>query len=439
MKPKKSIAYASLILGAVFFLFSCSERKEREEFELRASKIHEEVLTVDTHCDTPSLMLRGDWDIGIRHEPGQIRSGKIDLPRMKEGGVDAAFFAAYVRQGERTPEGYRNARERAQLLLDAVHKMCRDYPQMVELATTPEDAYRLEKQGKRAAFIGMENGYPIGRDLTLLEDYYERGVRYLTLCHSQDNDICDSSTDEKNPEDNGLSEFGEEVVKECNRLGIMVDVSHISDQSFFDVLEMTEAPIIASHSSVRALCDHPRNMSDEVLQALSANNGVIQICFVSSFVKKPKPNPERDKALQELRKKYGSWGEIKEEDEEKVYQEYMQINQKYPEDRATVKELVDHIDYVVKLIGVDHVGIGTDFDGGGDIKGCEDVSKMPAITKELLRRGYSENDIAKIWGGNIMRVMKKVIEVSQRIHNNQIQEETLNGNISPCFPLLSTL
>lgn len=424
MKTTGLIAYASLILGTVFFLFSCSERQEREEFELRAREIHENVLTVDTHCDTPSLMLRGDWDIGIRHESGQIRSGKIDLPRMKEGGLDAAFFAVYVRQGERTPEGYRIARERAQLLLDAVHKMCRDYPQRVELAVTPEDAYRLEKEGKRAAFIGMENGYPIGRDLDLLEVYYERGVRYLTLCHSQDNDICDSSTDEKNPEDNGLSEFGEEVIKECNRLGIMVDASHISGQSFFDVLEMTEAPIIASHSGVRALCDHPRNMSDEMLQALASNSGVIQICFVSSFVKKPKPNPERDKALQKLREKYGSWGEIKEEDWEKVYQEYAQISQRYPEDKATVKELVDHIDHVVKLVGVDHVGIGTDFDGGGEIKGCEDTSKMPAITMELLRRGYSEDDIAKIWGGNIMRVMKEVLEVSQRTRNTQIKEET---------------
>jgi membrane dipeptidase len=421
MKSKRSIVWVSILLGMVFFLFSCTEKQESQALEVRAKEIHERVLTVDTHCDTPSLMLREDWDIGVSHQPGGRRGSKIDLPRMEEGGLDAAFFAAYVRQGERTPQGYIKARERAHLLLDAIHKMCQDYPEMVELATAPEDAYRLEKEGKRAAFIGMENGYPIGKDISLVQKYFEKGVRYITLCHSQDNDICDSSTDSKNPEDNGLSAFGEEVVKECNRLGIMVDVSHISDQSFLDVLEVTAAPVIASHSSVRALCDHPRNISDDMLQVLAENGGVIQICLVSSFLKKPKPNPERDKALRELREKYGSWDEIKEEDWEKVYQDYMQINQRYPEDKATVQVLVDHIDHVVELVGIDHVGIGTDFDGGGEIKGCEDVSRIPAITEELLRRGYSEEDIRKIWGANMMRVFRRVIETSRRIRSSKIQ------------------
>jgi membrane dipeptidase len=299
-------------------------------------------------------------------------------------------------------------------MLDAIHKMGEDYPQLVELATSPEDAYRLEKEGKRAAFIGMENGYPIGKDLSLVEEYYDRGIRYITLCHSSDNDICDSSTDRPNPEDNGLSDFGKEVVAECNRLGIMVDVSHVSDKSFFDVLEVTKAPMIASHSCVRTLCDHPRNLSDEMLKALAANNGVIQICFVSSFVKKAKPNPEREKALAKLREKYGSWSEVRDESvREKMEDEYMDIYEKYPSEKATVQELVDHIDYVVNLIGVDHVGIGTDFDGGGSIEGCDDVSELPNITEELLRRGYSEKDIRKIWGANIMRVFRKVVERSK--------------------------
>jgi membrane dipeptidase len=291
--------------------------------------------------------------------------------------------------------------------------MAGDYPQLVELATSPEDAYRLEKEGKRAAFIGMENGYPIGKDLSFVKEYYDRGIRYVTLCHSSDNDICDSSTDRRNPEDKGLSDFGKEVVAECNRLGIMVDVSHVSDKSFFDVLEVTKAPVIASHSCVRALCDHQRNLSDDMLKALASNNGVIQICFVSSFVKKTKPNPEREKALAELREKYGSWSEVRDENlREKMEDAYMDIYEKYPSEKATVQELVDHIDYVVRLIGVDHVGIGTDFDGGGGVEGCDDVSELPNITTELLRRGYSEEDIRKIWGENIMRVFKKVIEIS---------------------------
>lgn len=415
MKEKKLATLIIILFGFGLLLSSCTAKRDGEALEEKAREIHKRVLTVDTHSDTPSLMVRSDWDIGVRHEPGQRRSGKIDLPRMKEGGLDAEFFAVFVSQGKRSPEGYGRAQKRASLLLEAIHKMVSDYPDLVELATTPEDAYRLEKEGKQAAFIGMENGYPIGKDLSMLREYYKKGIRYLTLCHSQDNDICDSSTDRDNPEDNGLSDFGKEVVAECNRLGIMIDVSHVSDKSFFDILEMTKAPVIASHSCVRALCDHPRNLSDEMLKALASNGGVIQICFVSSFVKKSEPNPGREKILSELREKYGRWWEVKDEATlEKMREEYLKINEKYPEEKATLKELVDHIDYVVELIGVDHVGIGTDFDGGGGVEGCDDVSQMPEITEELVRRGYSEAEIQKIWGGNLMRVFKKVIELAEK-------------------------
>jgi membrane dipeptidase len=420
MKRTKFKLFLIVLSFSGFWLTSCvpsqvtvAPEKDEEALKAEAREIHFRVLTVDTHSDTPSLMLRTEWDIGERHEPGQRGSGKIDLPRMAEGGLDAEFFAVYVGQGERTPEGYARARERAGQLLNAIHKMTEDYPQLVELATTPEDAYRLEKEGKRAAFIGLENGYPIGKDLPLVKECYDRGIRYITLCHSSDNDICDSSGDSRHPEDDGLSDFGRKVVAECNRLGIMADISHASDRSFFDVLEVTKAPVIASHSCVRALCDHSRNLSDEMLKALASNNGVIQICFVSSFIKKAKPNPERDKAIAELREKYGSWSEVKDENlRQKMRDEYRDIREKYPSESATVAELVDHIDYVVNLIGVDHVGIGTDFDGGGGVEGCNDVSELPNITEELLRRGYSEDDIRKIWGANVMRVFKKVVEIS---------------------------
>ena len=417
MEGKRLTTIISILFISGFWLISCSPKQlvilDEGDLTAKAREIHDRVLTVDTHCDTPMMMARSDWDIGERHEPGQRGSGKIDLPRMAEGGLDAEFFAVFVGQGERTPEGYAIAKERATRLLDAIHKMCKDYPHLVELALIPEDAYRLEREGKRAAFIGMENGYPIGKDISLIKKYYDRGIRYITLCHSSDNDICDSSTDRRNPEDNGLSDFGKQVVVECNRLGIMVDVSHVSDKSFFDVLKITKAPVIASHSSVRALCDHKRNLSDKMLEALASNGGVIQICFVSSFVKKAKPNPERDKALAELREKYGSLRETRDEAQrEKIRQEYRAILEKYPTDMATVKDLIDHIDHVVKLIGVDHVGIGADFDGGGEIEGCDNVSELPNITVELVRRGYSEEDIRKIWGGNIMRVLGKVIEIA---------------------------
>ena len=414
MKGNKTIGLGALLLIFGFLIISCSSQQKETDLATQVSTLHDKVLTVDTHADTPSRLLREDWDIGERHESTGRRASKIDLPRMAEGGLDAEFFAVFVGQGARTPEGYAAAKDRAYRMLDAIHKMCEDYPELVALATTPEDAYRIENEGKRAAFIGMENGYPIGRDLSMIEKYYDRGVRYITLCHSADNDICDSSTDRGGPEDNGLSEFGKEVVAECNRLGIMVDVSHVSEESFFDIVETTKAPIIASHSSVRALCDHPRNLTDEQLKTLAKNGGVTQICFVSSFVKEQPPNPERDAALEVLREKYGSRRNIQDEAAKaKVMEEYQEIYEKYPDERTTLHELVDHIDHVVELIGVDHVGIGTDFDGGGGVEGCNDVSEMPNITEELLKRGYSEEDIRKIWGGNIMRVFSRVIEVSE--------------------------
>lgn len=416
MKKQYLIILSAIFVLSCFLNNACQGPPEQERnIEEEALLIHQNVLTVDTHCDTPMMMLRDGWNIGERHQPGERRSGQIDLPRMKEGSLDASFFAVYVNQGPLTPEGYKKARERADQMLNAIDKMFQENSEMVEPATSPDDAFRLEKEGKLAVFIGMENGYPLGKDISLVEEFYQRGIRYITLCHSRDNDICDSSTDEENPEDNGLSEFGRQVVAECNRLGIMVDVSHVSDKTFYDVLKVSKAPVIASHSSVRAICDHPRNLSDEMIKALAEKGGVIQICLVSSFVKKSPPNPERDKALQAIRKKYGPRNKIiDEETREKMWQEYREVMEKYPVERATVSDLVDHIDHVVKLVGVDYVGIGTDFDGGGGVEGCSDITELPQITIELYRRGYSEEEIAKIWGANVMRVFQQVIETAEK-------------------------
>jgi len=400
------------------FQTGCRPELSEESPAAGARSIHARVLTVDTHCDTAFRLLDGTWDIGARHEPGQRASGQIDLPRMAEGGLDAEFFAVFVGQEERTEEGYAKAKESALQTLESIRAMCAKYPNLVGLALTPDDAYRLEKEGRRAAFIGMENGYPVGKTLSNLEEYYKLGVRYVTLCHSEDNDICDSSTDRQDPEDRGLSEFGREVVAACNRLGMMVDVSHASDKSFYDILKVTRAPIIASHSSCRAICDSPRNLSDDMIRALAANGGVIQICFLSDYVRTPKPNPERDKAFRELRAKYGARRDIRDEaTRKKGREEYEALNEKYPREKATVSELVDHIEHVSELVGVDSVGIGTDFDGGGGVEGCDDVSKMFRVTEELVRRGRTEEEIAKVWGGNIMRVFRRVIAVSRDLNS----------------------
>ncbi|MGC8891849.1 MAG: dipeptidase [Candidatus Saccharicenans sp.] len=382
----------------------------------KAKLIQKKMITVDTHCDTAMMLLRGNWNPAERHDPNLANSGKIDLPRMKEGGLDCEFFAAFVAQGPRTEAGYAQAKQRAEELIQAVKKMVADNPQVIGLGFRPEDAYRLKKEGKLTAFLGIENGYAIGQDLSLVKHFYDLGVRYITLCHTSNNDICDSSTDPGNHQDKGLSEFGRQVVRECNRLGMIVDISHASDKSFYDVLAVSQAPIIASHSCSRAVCDNPRNLTDDMIKALAKKGGVIQICFLSAYVKTPKPNPERDKALAEFRAKYGNWRNIQDEAErQKIMEEMQELNRKYPADLATVKDLVDHIDHVVKLVGVDYVGIGTDFDGGGGVLGCNDVSEMYQVTAELLRRGYSEKDLRKIWGENFFRVFHKVEEVSKRL------------------------
>ncbi len=413
---RKRIVSLFLLTLAPLIFSGCRETVSSLSVEERAQALHDRILSVDTHCDTAFSLLRTDWKIGDRHDPGTQRSGRIDLPRMKEGRLDAEFFAAFVGQGPRTPEGYEKAKDRALQAVDAVWNMGDEYASLIGVGLGPDDAYRLKKEGKLTAFIGMENGYPVGRDLALVEFFYEKGVRYITLCHSSDNDICDSSTDRREPEDNGLSDFGRDVVAECNRLGMLVDISHASDKSFFDVIAASRAPIIASHSSARAVCDHPRNLSDEMLRALAKNGGVVQICFLGSYVKTPESSPERDAAIKELEAKFG--GSIRSIQDEtlraQARAEFQKINEAFPQSRANVADLVDHIDHVRNLVGIDYVGIGTDFDGGGGLEGCDDVSGMVHVTEELLRRGYNEKEIEKIWSGNFMRVFRKVIELSEK-------------------------
>jgi membrane dipeptidase len=421
MKSRLSLCLALVIALVLIGTAACGPTAvalDDKSLEARAWAVHAKVLTVDTHCDTAMMMTRSNWDVGERHEPGKPGSGLIDLPRMKEGGLDALFFGVFVGQGPLTPEAYAKAKERAVAMLDAVDKMCQKHPDLVGPARTPADAYRLKAEGKRAAFIGMENGYPVGKDLSNLELYAKRGIRYLTLVHSSDNDICDSSTDRqrKPGQERGLTDFGREVVAGCNRLGVMVDVSHMSDKSFYDVLKASKSPIFASHSCCRALCDNPRNLTDDMIRALAKNDGVLQMCFLSAYLKAPVANPEREKALKDLEALYGPHrGAAAITDPEKrakAQQAYQDVMQKYPDERASVKDIVDHLDHIIKLVGDDYAGIGTDFDGGGGVSDCSDVSQMFHVTMEMLRRGYSEKTIRKIWGGNVMRVLQKTIDLS---------------------------
>jgi len=407
-----------ILLAAVLVVFSpvgFSKNKQVtvEQLMKRAAVIHDIVLTVDTHTDTPMRLMRGEYDLGTVHDP-QDRGGKIDFPRMKQGGLDAVFFAIYVDQGPRTPEGNEKAKQQALATFNIIHQTIKKFPHLVESALTAADAYKIEKKGKRAIYIGIENGYPVGKDISLVKKYYDLGARYITLCHNGNNDICDSASDDNGPEHNGLSGFGKQVVREMNRLGMIIDVSHMSDKSFYDVLEASKAPVMASHSCARALCDHERNMTDDMIKKLAKKGGVVQVCMVSSFVKKPPPNPERDVEFKALREKWKKADQLSEKEQEELGNEYRRLRKKYPETQATVADLVNHIDHIVKVAGIDYVGIGSDFDGGGGLEDCFDVSQIGNITLELLKRGYTEKQIRKIWGGNFMRVFKKVEKIGKK-------------------------
>jgi membrane dipeptidase len=378
-------------------------KKVPETLLAKAQRIHENALTVDSHTDTPLRLSRSNFDAGVRNDFATTGSC-YDYPRMKEGGLDGAFFAVFTAQGKCNEEAYTQIYNKAMALFDAIHQSVQKNSSLVGIAINPGQFKKLAKEGKRTVFIGVENGYPLGTNLGRVEEFYNFGARYITLCHVKNNQLCDSANDTLSA--GGLTKFGTEVVMEMNRLGMMVDVSHISDRSFYDVLKLSKTPVIASHSCSRAMCDNPRNLSDDMLRALSANGGVIQMCILSDYVKKPKANLERDAAMAAIRAKYTN--NLTDAQSEALHKERDDLNVLFPQQLATVSDAVDHIDHIVKVAGIDHVGIGTDLDGGGGLADCKDVSQMLNITIELVKRGYSEGDIDKIWGGNLMRVMTQV-------------------------------
>ncbi|MFN2396004.1 MAG: dipeptidase [Bacteroidales bacterium] len=391
---------------AFVLLFASCDNTDKKLLE-QAKSIHEEILTLDSHTDTPLMLGRRGLDLGVYNDPHR-GGGKVDFPRMDEGGLDGVFFAVFLGQGESTPEAWDVAHERALGLFETIHGAVEQNNDLAELALKPDDAYQLKEKGKKAVYIGLENAYPIGEDLSRLDQYYDLGARYVTLSHTRNNHFSDSSTDDEGPRHNGLSEMGGELVRKLNRMGMMVDVSHVSDEAFYDALEITSAPVIASHSNTRAIYDNPRNLSDDMLKALAENGGVVQLCFL--YVTELPPNPPRDSARAELRERYNNFQGLSEEQMEEARAEWYAIERDFPSQLPVVSDLVDHLDHVVDLIGIDHVGIGTDFDGGGQLADCYDVSQMHNVTVEMLRRGYSREEIEKIWSGNFMRVFREAYD-----------------------------
>lgn len=420
---KTSSLFLSLVL-VLLTISSCkqnqteesSESETEEQLVQRALEIHKRVLTLDTHADTPLRMIEPGFDMAERHDPNETGS-KVDYPRMKEGDLDAIFFAAFVAQDIRDDDGNSRAKALCLQMIDSVIASTERNADIVGLALNPDDAYALEKEGKRAIYIGIENGYPIGNDLSNVEEYYNKGVRYITLVHSSNNDLADSATDPNGTEHDGISEFGSKVVGEMNRLGIMVDVSHGNDSVFYDAVKLSKAPIIASHSNARSVTSHQRNMTDEMLKLMAENGGVVQLTMLADYLREAPPNAARDSAVAALRASMKPISEMSDEERLALRKSFNELNEKFPNPPATVKHVADHIDHIVKIAGIDHVGIGCDFDGGGGIEGIFDASEVMNITIELVRRGYSEEEIAKIWGGNLIRVFKEVQAVASEIQS----------------------
>jgi len=403
-----------VILSMVwFFCFGCGQMERiqgQDDTGWRyADSLHRVVFTVDSHTDTPLNFVDEGFDFGEFHSDKDIC---YDLPKMNVGDIDAVYFGVFVVQKPLTPENMIKARDRAIRLYDSIDKVVERYHDKLVYVTTPGAAYKAEALGKKAIFSGVENGFVIMDQLELIKYFQQRGATYITLCHSLNNQICDSANDTL--VFGGLSPFGEKVVKEMNRLGVMIDVSHVSDSSFFDIVKLSKSPVIASHSCSRAICDNPRNLSDEMLLQLKQNGGVVQLCILSDYVKKMPANPERDKAFGDLWNRFNGYKNLPDSMFKVARAEWNRVDKAYPRQLATVKDAVDHIDHMVSVMGIDHVGIGTDFDGGGGLADCRDATELRLITCELVRRGYSAEDIRKIWGGNLMRVLQANLDRAER-------------------------
>ncbi|MGA9055228.1 MAG: dipeptidase [Terriglobia bacterium] len=385
-----------------------SSQRPPAEAEKTAEKVLLQAIIIDTHADTPQMMLDEGYDLAQPDSPFMI-----SVPKMRQGHLSAEFFSIWVDVG--WPK--QDLIHRALDLIDVVYEQVGRHSDVLGMATTADEIVRLHLQGKFAILMGVEGGHIIQDDLRALDIYYRLGVRYMTLTHTANTEWADSSGDK--PKWNGLTNFGKQVVERMNRLGMMVDISHVSDKTFYDTLAATHAPVIASHSSCRALCDVPRNMTDDMIRALAKNGGVMDINFYSGFLspdfaaayKKVAPQIQADESAAE--KQYANDRKRLAEESRDIWARYAS---QFPAPSYTA--IADHIDHAVQVAGIDHVGLGSDFDGIDSApKGMEDVSKLPDLVRELARRGYSEQDLKKILGGNLLRVMRQVERVGREMRS----------------------
>jgi membrane dipeptidase len=369
-----------------------------------ARKLHESLIVMDTHLDTPAQLVKPGFDIMARHD-ARLDYSQVDYPRMQDGGLDGGFWVIYSAQGALTVEGYQASRDTALLRALAIHKMTAAHPDTFELALLPEDAARITNEGKRIVYMSIENSYPLGEDISLLKTFFDLGVRMVGPVHFSNNQFADSSTDPSGQQWQGLSPLGRVLVKEANRLGIILDGSHAHDQAVIQMIELSKTPIILSHTGAEVIYDHPRNVSDAILTKLAETGGVIHMNAYGSYLKKLPDNPGRSKAVTDLRTAMKAAGTLTPAQTTAFMDQRRAIDVQYPAALASFEDYMEHFLHVLKLIGPDHVGVGADWDGGGGVDGMYDISEFPKITERLLAEGYTKDDLAKIWSGNVLRLL----------------------------------
>ncbi len=432
----KAAAAAALFLVSLFVTGVAQTKSAEDALVAKARKIHAEVITLDTHNDISTANFTDKVNY-TQELPTQV-----NLPKMQRGGLDVSWMVVFTGQGELTDEGYKRAYANAIDKFDAIHRLTEKIaPDKIELALTSNDVRRIARSGKKVAMIGVENGYPIGNDLGRIKEFAMRGARYMSLAHNGHSQLADSNTGEADGKwlHHGLSDLGKKAIAELNKWGIMIDLSHPSKESNLQAIKLSKAPVIASHSGARALCDHSRNLDDEQLAAIKANGGVVQAVAFRSYVSKAKSElraAKTNEISRELAAKDGITmlprADVMKlpEAERTAYMKKMQefrakanpIIRERLKDVApdvNVKDFVDHIDYLVKKLGIDHVGISSDFDGGGGVEGWDDASETFNVTLELVRRGYTKNQISKLWSGNLLRVLDEVQKVAQKLQKEQ--------------------
>ncbi|NIJ93150.1 membrane dipeptidase [Xanthomonas campestris] len=365
----------------------------------RATALQQRLVTLDSHLDTPANLERPDFDVLQAHAGNRL--SQVDYPRMVEGALDGGFWAVYTGQGNRSAAAHLDDRDAGLQRLLKIHTLLAAQPQRFAFATAPADAARIKAAGKRVVYISMENASPLVADPT----HYAQGLRLMSTVHFLNNEFADSATDPKGPEWKGLSPAGKQLVQQAQALGIVIDQSHASDAVFDQLIALSPVPIVLSHSGARAVFDHPRNIDDARLKVLAAHGGVIQVNSYGGYLVDSGASPERKAAEKALTEQYGGWEHIKIADGTALSAALKDLDARYPIKRATEEDFFAHLEHVLKVVGPEHVGIGMDWDGGGGVVGLEDVSDLPRITAWLLRKGYTEPQIAGIWGGNLLRVM----------------------------------